>query len=102
MANAKTHQRPKKGSKPYERALFTLPPELMAETRKYATAYHDGNNSGFVAAAIRAYIDHLKKARHTAMLRDSYAASTHAGMRIAADWDATADDAWRPLDNRKR
>jgi hypothetical protein len=36
----------------YQRAIFTLPPELLAEARRFASAFHNGNNSGFVAAAI--------------------------------------------------
>lgn len=81
-----------------ERAIFTLPPELLAEARKFANAFHKGNNSGFVAAAIRNYIDHLRKVRHTAKLRDSYAAASGEVRKVADEWDAASEEAWATLD----
>jgi hypothetical protein len=77
----------------YERAIFTLPPELLAEARKFANAFHQGNDSGFVAAAIRNYIDHLRKARHTAKLRESYAASAADSRKVAEEWNRVSDEA---------
>lgn len=85
-----------------ERAIFTLPPELLAEARQFAQAFHNGNNSGFVAAAIRNYIDHLRKARHTAKLRDSYASSAAEARRVAEEWNSVSDDAWAMLDRGPR
>ena len=89
-------------SKPrFERMMFTLPPELAAEARKFAGAFFDGNNSGFVAAAIRNYIDHLRKVRHTAKMRESYAASAQAGGDVAAEWDAASAEAWARIERPK-
>lgn len=86
----------------YERAIFTLPPELLEEARKFADAFHNGNNSGFVATAIRNYIEYLRKVRHTAKLRESYAASAAAARDVAKDWDAVSDETWALLDRPKR
>lgn len=74
----------------YERAIFTLPPELLAEAKRFAATFHNGNNSGFVAAAIRDYIDHLRKVHHTAKLRESYAAAAGDARRVAKEWGATS------------
>ncbi|HUY35220.1 MAG TPA: hypothetical protein VMV69_20915 [Pirellulales bacterium] len=93
----KIHDRAPKKS-PYERVIFSLPPELAGEARRYADAFHEGNSSGFVAAAIRSYIEQLRKTRHTARLRSSYAAAARHGAAVAREWDAAAEDAWRKLD----
>jgi len=85
----------------YERAIFTLPPDLLAETRRFAGAFHDGNNSGFVAAAIRSYIEHLKKARHTSRLRESYLAASAQGRKVADSWDAASAEAWSRLEKKR-
>ncbi|HVC92264.1 MAG TPA: hypothetical protein VND64_01170 [Pirellulales bacterium] len=87
---------PKKS--PYERVIFSLPPGLAGEARRYADAFHEGNNSGFVAAAIRNYIDQLRKTRHTARLRASYAAAARHGAAVAREWDAVSEEAWQKLD----
>ncbi|MBI2827167.1 MAG: hypothetical protein HYX69_21050 [Planctomycetia bacterium] len=100
MSKAKSRHNPQK--KRYDRAIFTLPPDLLADVRKYARAYHEGNNSGFVAAALRSYIDYLAKVRHTARLRESYAAAANAGRKVAADWDAASDARWQKLDPPSR
>ncbi|HQU42394.1 MAG: hypothetical protein B7Z73_03440, partial [Planctomycetia bacterium 21-64-5] len=90
-------------SKPrYERAIFTLPPELLAEARRFANAFHKGNNSGFVAAAIRNYIDHLRKVRPTARLRESYAAAATDARNVAEEWDPASEQAWAMLDRAQR
>ena len=86
----------------YERAIFTLPPELLAEARKFANAFHKGNNSGFVAAAIRNYIDHLRKVRHTAKLRESYATAAGDARKVAEEWEAASEEAWALLDRPQR
>lgn len=36
-----------------EEAVFSLPPALLREAKRFAEEYHNGNDSGFVAAAIR-------------------------------------------------
>lgn len=86
----------------HERAIFTLPPELLAEARRFASVFHNGNNSGFVAAAIRNYIEHLRKLRHTAKLRESYAAAAADARKVAADWESVSDEAWSLLDSAPR
>jgi metal-responsive CopG/Arc/MetJ family transcriptional regulator len=89
-------------SKPrFERVIFTLPPELAAEARQFAEAFYRGNNSGFVAAAIRNYIDHLRKVRHTAKMRQSYSAAAQAAGEVAAEWDAASEEAWASLERPK-
>lgn len=80
-----------------EQAVFSLPPALLREAKRFAKQYHNGNNSGFVAAAIRGYIDHLRKVRHTTKLRASYAAAAKR-QDIAADWDEVSEEAWSMLD----
>ena len=95
-----TTRNPAKGR--YTRAIFTLPPELLAEARQFAAAFHDGNNSGFVAAAIQNYIEHLRKVRHTAKLRESYAAAASEARKVAAEWDSISDEAWAMLDGPTR
>lgn len=92
-ARSKTHR---------ARAIFTLPPELLEEARRFANAFHEGNNSGFVAAAIRNYIDHLRKVRHTARLRESYAKAAVDARRVAAEWDAVSNEAWAMIDAAPR
>ncbi|MGH7135271.1 MAG: hypothetical protein ACREHD_05985 [Pirellulales bacterium] len=96
---SKIRDRPKNR---YQRAIFTLPPELLEETRKFANVFHKGNNSGFVAAAIRNYIDHLRKSRHTAKLRASYAASAADAGKVAEEWNGVSDEAWAMLDRHQR
>ena len=82
-----------------EQAVFSLPPALLREAKRFAKEYHNGNNSGFVAAAIRGYIDHLRKLRHTEKLRASYAAAAkRQDQDIAADWDGVSEEAWSMLD----
>lgn len=84
-----------------QRVIYSLPPELVAEARRFAGAFYDGNNSGFVAAAIRSHIDRLRKERHTAKLRESYAASVDTGRKIAAVWNDASDEVWQGLDQKK-
>lgn len=76
----------------YQPVIFTLPRELLVEAEQFAAAFHSGNNSGFVAAAIRHYIDHLRKVRHTKKLRESYAAAVADARRAAEDWDDVSHD----------
>jgi len=58
-----------------ERVIFTLPAGLAAELEEYAQILRRGNKSGFVADAIRGYIDSFRKRRHTPLLRQGYAES---------------------------
>lgn len=83
----------------YTRAIFTLPAELLAEARQFAAAFHGGNNSGFVAAAIQNCIEHLRKVRHTAKLRESHAAAASDARQIATEWESVSDEAWAMLDS---
>jgi metal-responsive CopG/Arc/MetJ family transcriptional regulator len=85
-----------------ERMIFTLPRPLAAELEKYARAVRNGNKSGFVADAIRAYIDYYRKRRHTQLLRESYAASAEEGRAIAREWEPLDDETWARLDALER
>ncbi len=85
-----------------QRVIFTLPPDLVADVKRYASQLHGGNKSGFVADALRSYIDHLHKARHTAKLREAYAASAEAGLAINRQWEPLDAEAWARLDKEKR
>lgn len=80
-----------------ERVIFTLPKPLAAELEKYARIVRGGNRSGFVADAIRAYIDHFRRRRHTARLRDAYAAAAADSRTVSRDWEAIDDETWARL-----
>jgi hypothetical protein len=84
-----------------QRVIFSLPRDLVADIRRYATLLHGGNKSVFVADAVRSYIDHVDKVRHTAKLRQAYAASAAASRAIACYWDPLSAEAWTELDERK-
>ena len=84
-----------------QRVIFSLPPELVADVQRYASKLRGGNKSGFVADALRSYIDHLHKARHTAKLRKAYATSAQAGLAITRQWEALDAEAWARLDQDK-
>jgi hypothetical protein len=84
-----------------QRVIFSLPPELVADVQRYATQMRGGNKSGFVADALRSYIDHLRKARHTAKLREAYAASAAAGLAITRQWEPLDAEAWAQLNEEK-
>ncbi len=83
---------------PSERAIFTLPAPLVAEIRAYAKAVRGGNKSGFVADAVRAYIELLRKKQYTAMVRESYAAAASDELAVLRDWEAVDAEAWDELD----
>lgn len=74
------------------RANLTLPVPLMKEVEKYAALVRDGDRSGFVADALRSYIDRLRKAHHTAKLRRSYAAAAAQGRQITEEWQASDEE----------
>jgi hypothetical protein len=84
-----------------QRVIFTLPPDLVADVKRYASKLRGGNKSGFVADAIRSYIEQLQRARHTAKLRASYAASAEAGLAITRQWEGLDAEAWAQLDKEK-
>jgi metal-responsive CopG/Arc/MetJ family transcriptional regulator len=84
-----------------QRVIFSLPPELVDDLQRYATQLRGGNKSSFVADALRSYIDQLQKARHTAKLRDAYAASAAAGLAITRQWESLDAEAWAQLDRAK-
>jgi hypothetical protein len=84
-----------------QRVIFTLPPDLVADIKRYASKLRGGNKSGFVADALRSYINQLRKARRTAKLREAYAASAEAGIAITRQWEPLDAEAWARLDKDK-
>ena len=78
--------------------MFSLPRPLVAELEEYARVLRNGNKSGFVADALRAYIAHFRRLRHTALLRESYGAAAEAGRKIAREWEPLDDETWSRLD----
>jgi len=84
-----------------QRVIFTLPPDLVADIKRYASKLRGGNTSGFVADALRSYINQLRKARRTAKLREAYAASAEAGIAITRQWEPLDAEAWARLDKDK-
>ena len=81
-----------------ERVIFTLPKSLAAEVETYAQVLRNGNKSGFVADAIRSYIESFRKRRHTQLLRDSYAASADESRAVNREWEPLDDETWKRLD----
>lgn len=88
-----TQKRPKTA-----RALFTLPAPLMDEVERYADLMRGGNKSGFVADAVRSYIDRIRKAHHTAKLRESYAAAARQSLEISEEWQPLDEELSAKLD----
>ena len=86
------------GNSKQQRVIFSLPPNLVADIQRYAAQVRAGNKSGFVADALRSYIDHLHKACHTAKLRQGYAAAAAAGLAITREWEPLDMEAWEQLD----
>ena len=84
-----------------QRVIFTLPPDLVNDIKRYASKLRGGNRSGFVADALRFYIDQLHKTRHTAKLREAYAASAKAGLAVTRQWEPLDAEAWAQLDQEK-
>jgi len=58
----------------------------------------DGNKSGFVADAVRSYIEHFRKRRHTQLLRQSYAQSASHSRKLNREWEPLDDETWARLD----
>jgi hypothetical protein len=92
----------RKDTRKQQRVIFTLPPKLVADVKRYAAQLRGGNKSGFVADALRSYIDQIHKAHHTAKLREAYAASAAAGRAITRQWEPLDAEAWARLDKEKR
>ena len=86
------------GNATSERVIFTLPKSLAAEVETYAQVLRGGNKSGFVADAIRSYIEYFRKRRHTQLLRDSYAASADESRGVNREWEPLDDETWKRLD----
>jgi hypothetical protein len=85
-----------------ERLIFTLPKSLAAELEEYARVLRNGNKSGFVADAIRSYIEYFRKRRHTQLLRESYAAAAEAGQAVNREWEPLDDETWARLDQLEK
>jgi metal-responsive CopG/Arc/MetJ family transcriptional regulator len=81
-----------------ERLIFTLPRTLVAELEKYARALRAGNKSGFVADALRSYIDQFRRRRHTQLLRDSYAQAAAAARAVQRQWESLDEETWARLE----
>jgi len=79
--------------------MFTLPRSLAADLGEYANAVRNGNKSGFVADAIRSYIEHFRNRRHTELLRRSYAASAGDSQAVNRAWEPLDDETWARLDH---
>jgi metal-responsive CopG/Arc/MetJ family transcriptional regulator len=82
----------------HERVIFSLPKSLVEDVRRYAAVAHGGNKSSFVATAIRSYIDQLRKRRHTARMREAYAAAAGQGRTVAEEWKSLDEEVWAKLD----
>jgi metal-responsive CopG/Arc/MetJ family transcriptional regulator len=82
----------------YERVIFSLPRSLAGEVRRYADAVRNGNKSGLVADALRWYLGQIRKARHTAKLRESYSQAAEQGRQISGEWQHIDDEMWAKLD----
>lgn len=82
----------------YERVIFSLPRPLVTEMKKYASVCRAGNKSGFVADAVRAYITSLRRHRHMAKLRDSYAQSAQDSLATTREFAHLDQEAWIKLD----
>ncbi len=80
------------------RVIYSLPKAVEADVRAYAGICRAGNKSAFVADAIRLYVSHLHKARHTAKLRQAYAASAEHGRALAKEWEQWDEETWSKLD----
>ncbi|TSC58374.1 MAG: hypothetical protein Greene041619_598 [Candidatus Peregrinibacteria bacterium Greene0416_19] len=82
--------------------LFTLPSSLAEELEHYARLVRGGNKSGFVADAVRSYIRYFHRQRHTAQLREGYAASAGKSRDVAQEWDVLGEETWARLDKLEK
>jgi metal-responsive CopG/Arc/MetJ family transcriptional regulator len=80
------------------RMIFTLPRALAAELAEHARVLRGGNKSGFVADAVRSYIEQFRRRRHTAAARESYAAAAEQGRAVAREWEPLDEETWARLD----
>jgi metal-responsive CopG/Arc/MetJ family transcriptional regulator len=81
-----------------KRVILTLPKPLAAELAKYARLLRGGDKSGFVADALRSYIDQFHRRRHVALVRESYAAAANHARALAREWAPLDDETWARLD----
>jgi hypothetical protein len=81
-----------------KRVTFTLPKPLAAKLAEYARVLRGGNKSGFVADAVRSYIDQFHRPRHTALVRKSYAAAATHARELARVWTPLDHETWARLD----
>jgi hypothetical protein len=82
----------------YARLIVSLPQPLVADLQKFADVCRGGNKSGFVADALRSYMERLRKVRHTRKLREGYAASAKDSLAIAKEWEELDEEVWARLD----
>ena len=71
----------------HERMIFTIPQPVAEEIRQYADAVRGANKSGFVADAVRWYVDYLRRVQRTAKLRQSYAQAAERSLQICKEWE---------------
>jgi metal-responsive CopG/Arc/MetJ family transcriptional regulator len=88
----------KQKSTKYQHMLVSLPRPVVEKVNRYARICRGGNKSGFVADAVEAYVDALRRHRHSEKLRHSYAAAAAHSLAIAAQWQELDDEAWAKLD----
>lgn len=93
MSKRTKHRRQKS-----ERMIFTLPRSLADDIRLFADGIRGSNKSGFVADAVRWYVDYLRKTRHTSRLRESYARSAERSHQICNEWLPLDQEVWAKLD----
>jgi metal-responsive CopG/Arc/MetJ family transcriptional regulator len=98
MLNRMSAKQTKRGkTKSCERVAFTLPGSLKTELDKYAPILRNGNKSGFIADAIRAYINQIRKLRHVRLLREAYSRSASKSRATNRKWEKLDDEAWGKL-----
>jgi metal-responsive CopG/Arc/MetJ family transcriptional regulator len=80
-----------------KRVILTLPKALAAELAKYARLLRGDDKSGFVADAVRSYIDQFRRHRHPALFRESYAAAATHARAVAREWALLDEETWARL-----
>jgi metal-responsive CopG/Arc/MetJ family transcriptional regulator len=95
MYTASMKKRSSSGSS--KRVSLTLPKPMAVELAKYARLLRGGNKSGFVADAVRSYIDQFHRRRHTALVRESYAAAATHARAVAREWALLDEETWARL-----
>ncbi|HSX24867.1 MAG TPA: hypothetical protein VLG69_02795 [Candidatus Andersenbacteria bacterium] len=82
-----------------ERVLYTLSSDVVKSVERYARKIRNGNKSGFVADAIEAYINLLKKNVETNRLSDAYALSAKYNRKINQEWQVADAELDKALDD---